>query len=287
MKIMSFESERGNVGDDFNLWVWPRLLPGVFDTDYSKIFIGIGSVLDHRFDEFGVKHVFGAGARSVETVPQLDDSWNVHCVRGPLTARALGLPQDVAITDPGILAAGFFERQLGATDVGLIPYFRSSHDEWKKVARSLNWRFISPREDVETFFAQLSGCKKVFTESLHGAIFADALRIPWVPYRSFSRVHEGSVSAFKWGDWLASMDLDVRLKNGPVIWDCPTNTPYSKIKSFAKRVLVVNRFMKELHNAQRPQLSCPTVSRKRRLRLLQELERFSAHGGSGPRSAPC
>src|SRR5439155_10040399 len=41
-------------------------------------------------------------------------------------------------------------------------------------------------------------------ESLHGAIVADALRVPWVPLRIRRNPH---TSPFKWEDWCSSMEL--------------------------------------------------------------------------------
>jgi succinoglycan biosynthesis protein ExoV len=37
---------------------------------------------------------------------------------------------------------------------------------------------------------------------MHGAIAADTLRVPWIPYRCST-----NIGTFKWQDWCASMDL--------------------------------------------------------------------------------
>jgi succinoglycan biosynthesis protein ExoV len=43
---------------------------------------------------------------------------------------------------------------------------------------------------------------------MHGAIIADALRIPWVPISAFNSRHEKDTHSFKWADWCGSVDVE-------------------------------------------------------------------------------
>ena len=51
--------------------------------------------------------------------------------------------------------------------------------------------------------AAIGSVSLVLTESLHGAIFADTMGIPWTPF-----VTSRNVSALKWVDWTLSVGLD-------------------------------------------------------------------------------
>jgi succinoglycan biosynthesis protein ExoV len=35
MKLFYFKDPAGNFGDDLNLWLWPKVLPGILDEDGS------------------------------------------------------------------------------------------------------------------------------------------------------------------------------------------------------------------------------------------------------------
>ena len=91
-----------NFGDELNPWLWPRVLgPRVLGDDGPWL-VGIGSLLGDvlPFPDGELKLVMGSGA-GYGTPPALDASWRIYAVRGPRTARLLGLPLDTVATDPG------------------------------------------------------------------------------------------------------------------------------------------------------------------------------------------
>src|SRR5690242_13980799 len=96
MKLLYWKGPGGetNFGDELNPWLWQRLLPGVFDEDDRTVFYGIGTVLGSVIKEESRKVdrrlVFGSGA-GYGQIPRMDRTWNIYCVRGPLTAQALAL----------------------------------------------------------------------------------------------------------------------------------------------------------------------------------------------------
>lgn len=241
MGLGYFKTSLGNVGDDLNLWLWPKMLPtwkiresNIID---ENVLVGIGSILDDRFNLASKKTVIGSGARSEASIPELDDSWEILFVRGPKTAKALSKYRVVEyITDPAILSANFFTQSKNPQAIGLIPYFRSNQQFWSDIADKLNWKFISPCLPLNEFMHELAQCEYVVTEAMHGAILADSLRIPWISYSSFTRYHEGETHSFKWNDWSESMKLNNSEIELPVIWNNK-----SGIKQYIKQKWIIQK----------------------------------------------
>lgn len=205
MKLYYFKAESGNFGDDLNLWLWPKLLPtNFFDDDASTIFVGIGTLLNHRIPAANKTVVFGAG-HGYGTKPILDSTWDIFCVRGPKTALELGLSPAYAITDPAILIYEFTRKAIFPISgrVGLLMHCDSvAYGQWDQLAKEAGLYFIDPRWDVDRVIRELGSCERIITEAMHGAIFADAMRIPWTPIIAYPHI-----SLFKWQDWTASLEL--------------------------------------------------------------------------------
>ncbi len=220
MKIFHWISPEGNVGDDLNLWMWPRLFGcDFFDGVSDPLFIGIGSVLDNRHEQAASRLVFGAGARSAATIPDISKpGWDVAFVRGPHTAAALGLGADRWISDPAILAPladpqfkakmpGRAPRVKGSR-IGFIPYYATHRRLSQAIADAAGFELIPATLDPERFFRRLLSCDAVITEAMHGAILADAFGVPWIPCRMYNVMQEGDTHIFKWSDWLDTLELN-------------------------------------------------------------------------------
>lgn len=58
---------------------------------------------------------------------------------------------------------------------------------------------------VPKILNQITRAKLAVTEAMHGAILANALRVPWIPVTT-----SPIINVFKWRDWTMSLGLDYR-----------------------------------------------------------------------------
>lgn len=208
MDVIYYQDPAGNFGDDLNAVLWKALLPPhVLQSERVRL-LGIGSI-------FNTETLERAGPSSVPTFvlgsgtsyghpPRSTEGLIVNAVRGPLTARVIGHPE-AAVTDGAILMAaapGFLPKVRSARDTVFIPHHKTLwRGHWRRVAQAAGMTFIDPRWSVEDVLKAMANAKLVVTEAMHGAIFADTLRIPWTPVVASPRI-----DAFKWRDWTLSMD---------------------------------------------------------------------------------
>ena len=214
MKLSYFNPVPPNFGDELNPLIWSRLLPpGFLDDDPSDLFLGIGSILGTPFPATARKHVLGSGHGGYGPLPDVSGpDWDIRWVRGPLTARALGLAPDLAITDAAILLRVIdLPAATGAARPCFMPHFQSlDRGNWPDVCRLAEVDFLDPGADPMQLLARMRGASVIVTEAMHGAIVADALRVPWIAVRPFDPQHH-----MKWQDWAQSLDLDLRWADLP------------------------------------------------------------------------
>lgn len=218
MRLLYAKLTPGNFGDELNAFLWPKLFPGLWSADDSIDFIGIGTILSPLVARSPrMKLVFGAGA-GYWRVPRIQANWKVYFVRGPLTASALGLPAQAAITDGAYCLALLDGYAAGGTATGpvvFMPHHKSEADvDWRSLCGDLAWTYVSPASPVDTVLQAMRGAKLIVAEAMHGAIIADHYRIPWVPVRYGFRSLD-----FKWRDWCASMSMEYRPVDLPPLLD--------------------------------------------------------------------
>lgn len=226
MLLYYHRDPKGNFGDDLNPWLWGRLLPGFFhggfphepklrdgSADGETLFVGIGTLLNRNIPERASKIVFGTGA-GYGPPPAVNGSWDISCVRGPLTAAMLGLDRSLAVTDPGILVRAI-DIQRGPTicRMSYMPHCSSARRaDWSKICEQVGIGFIDPRWPVERVLRGICSTEVLITEAMHGAIVADALRTPWLPVATRSTLE------LKWHDWCQSLGLEYKPVRMPALW---------------------------------------------------------------------
>ncbi|PIE39471.1 MAG: hypothetical protein CSA53_01380 [Gammaproteobacteria bacterium] len=210
MKLCYYHNDEKNFGDDLNAWLYPKLLPGIVDgfcahgDEYlaqnnreAAIIYGIGTVLDHRIPPHPVKHVLGSGVGYYHK-PELDERFRIHFVRGPKSATAIGLAPEIGINDPAIMLTRFIERPDPKHKYTLIMHCDTAKSGyWENIAKTCGFNYVDPRaDDPISVVQELISSEHVISESLHGAIIADAFGIPWLPISAMPHIN-----AFKWQDW--------------------------------------------------------------------------------------
>jgi succinoglycan biosynthesis protein ExoV len=161
--------------------------------------------------------------------------------------------------------------------------------DWKTLAERGGFHCIDPRDNVEKILAEIGQTELLLTEAMHGAIVADALRVPWIPIRLYDRFSE-----FKWRDWTQSLRLSLNVFDVPPIYERKLVSQKGLTHAFKKTVASIGlgkdkwkklrvpasddraidgslRFLKKLAQEQAPQLSEEKHLESLEGRLLEKL----------------
>jgi succinoglycan biosynthesis protein ExoV len=261
MKLIYYKADIGNFGDDLNKWLWPKIFGAdFFDDSKETCFVGIGSILNENSNlmqsvqTYPNKYIFGSGVRSINTNLKFDNSYNAIFYRGPFSALKMEGSADNFISDAAYAIAftGFYKRIMLENkkryEVSFIPYFRSeSKVDWKKMCLSKGWNYISPTDNnLELTLTEIAQSRHIITEAMHGAILADAFRVPWKRVRFHAHINETeAVSEFKWNDWLSSIGINCSYYK---------NLSHLPSKSFIKQRLFKSQLETEKYQSLRKQL---------------------------------
>ena len=209
MKLYYSYSYKGNFGDDLNPFLFPRMFPGLLDENQGELLVGIGTILNHKVPKEPFKYVFGSGFGYGGRPDFSSNRWKIYCVRGPHTAASLKLDRSLAATDPAALVSRYIPHFCGKpSGYGFIPHFESLDlGFWPEAASEAGLRFINPRASLHEVINGIQSCEVVITESLHGAIVSDCLRIPWIAVRPIVESHRK-----KWLDWASSLEINLHAK---------------------------------------------------------------------------
>ncbi|WP_427383665.1 polysaccharide pyruvyl transferase family protein [Janibacter sp. G56] len=142
--------------------------------------MGIGSLIEQLPDDFS-GDLWGTGL--LRGQPRTLPLARPLAVRGPLTKALLGITDDIALGDPGILVARHARRGRMRWRLGVLPHGLHRDDAGLRelaVRGGDDVRVIDVRSRPSAVIGQISHCGAVLTTSLHGLIVADALGIPAV-----------------------------------------------------------------------------------------------------------
>ncbi len=296
MEIFFYRGASPNFGDELNTWLWPRLLGEVFD-GAGDLFVGIGSNIVRGFAATRRKIIFGAGYGGYTALPELDHTWSFYFVRGKLTARALGLDEAFGIGDAGIYVRSCqIPRQRIEGGVAFIPHWESVWPgRWDEVCRLAGLHFIDPTNPVESVLSEIASSDYVITEAMHGAIIADALRVPWIAARP-KRAHR-----MKWHDWASALGMEIdwaRLPRSSLLeiaqQHAPAGSGLARTLACRRRVTTLLRdhtphwllqrtaeHLRAVSTSVEPRLSRDAAIESVHSRMLDQLHRFVRKEGVG------
>lgn len=169
-KLYYFRGARPNFGDELNSWLWPRLLPGFLDDASDELFLGIGAILNSSVPMAPRRIVFGSGYGYGEPPKLEPGKWRIHCVLGPRTAQALGLPDTLAVGDPAFLLRRMpLPRPTKQYLVSYMPHWESiDRGHWPLACAQADVHFIDPTAPVEQVVADLLASELVIAEGMRG-----------------------------------------------------------------------------------------------------------------------
>jgi succinoglycan biosynthesis protein ExoV len=211
MKLLYFQGDHPNFGDDLNPLLWPRLAPQLFQDGDADSFLGIGTIIGMVGADADRLHVFSSGAGYRTADAGLIARCRFWCVRGPLTARMLGLDADVALTDGAILTPAVLPAPPPQRDIVVVPHWETilagaGRNGWQTACQQAGMTLVSPVQPPALVVARIAAASLVLAESLHGAIVADSYGVPWIAFATSS-----NFSVFKWMDWTRSVGVPLRL----------------------------------------------------------------------------
>lgn len=216
MKPYFWESHHGNFGDDLNLWLWDFLLPGLRETHPETMLVGVGTVLNPDLLPRNIRKLVIGSGYGYGSPPDIRDpgEWDMRCVRGPLTASKLGLPEPMGIIDPAVMVTDMpeFQNLPKRYAKTFIPHWESAEfGIWKEACEPAGLTYLDPRGEAKSVIAAIAQSELIVAESMHGAILADAFRVPWVAV-STSR----AINSFKWTDWAQTVGVSYQPRYVPV-----------------------------------------------------------------------
>lgn len=275
MKLYYYRGKTPNFGDELNPWFWDQLLPGTITGHGESVLVGIGTLLNDGMPQAKRIAIFGTGVGYGTAVPVVEPHWTVYCVRGPLSARALALPDTAAVTDgAALLKTIYTPRVKKRWGIAFMPHAIHAHRGTMELCQRLSIGFISARMPVRQVLDEIAATELLITGAMHGAIVADALRVPWICAKMPGDA--AAASEFKWNDWCQSLGLTCRCHHLSPVWAAPERLTWpGRVRREAK-LRHVTRQLRRIANTVRPMLSDERRLEERVQELQQRLRLFRA-----------
>lgn len=210
---MYFKCPAGNFGDDLNEWIWDRLIPGWQQWDDDVTLFGVGTLINDR-SVAAYAHertlILGTGVGYGDVVKgSIPRSWDFRSVRGPRSARLLGLSEARGLIDPAVMISDFpeFQKNPKSDTPIFVPHHASvDRHDWSRLCRRFGLNYVSPNSDAVSVIQSIAKAPLVVAESMHAAIIAESFRVPWVPASIGPKFN-----AEKWIDFFESCGLEVEI----------------------------------------------------------------------------
>ncbi len=196
-----------NFGDALNPIIFHKLLPDFFDEDPAIEFSGIGSIIGLEMTKESKKRIIFSSGFAYGTLPKIDSVFDIVCVRGPLTAEALGIDKHLGIIDGAALLRELnFKKLTKKFKFSFMPHWESELKyPWRKLCDAAGIHYMSPTDDSLKTIDAILQSEVVIAEAMHAAIVADTLRTPWIPVKAYRGIND-----FKWNDWTKSVNLEYK-----------------------------------------------------------------------------
>lgn len=168
-----------NFGDDLTPQLLPRLgfVPLYREPRHASL-VGVGSLLEFLPRDW-TGSIWGTGLMddAAHALPQAV----VLAVRGPLTAERIGLRDEPAYGDPGLLVGRHIARPASDGRIAVVPH--GHHRGHERLARLTEHagdaaRTVNVHQRAIPAVRQIASARAVVTTSLHGLVTADAYGIP-------------------------------------------------------------------------------------------------------------
>lgn len=269
MKLFYF-SRYQNFGDSINPWFWSHYIKKEFSQESNQLFVGIGTLLNDQLPTNAEKiHIMGSGA-GYGKIPTDMKKWNIHCLRGPLTADSLGVDRQYAITDPAILINELVKiDSVKKHNCSFIPHVGIDSPRLRDHVEEAGIFYISPAGEPMDVIDEAKKSERIICSAMHGAILAEALRIPWYPVSNSTKILQ-----FKWSDWLQSMEIKANIQSIPTIWPQPSSGVRGKIVSKIKgQAFFIS--LKKIKDRGRFLLGKESILENRKERLKEVIYKFN------------
>jgi succinoglycan biosynthesis protein ExoV len=257
---------RPNFGDALNDVLWSKFIDVRLEKEAGsdEVFVGIGTLLNEHLPVAKRLHIFGTGLGYGSVAPESMRNWEVHFVRGPLTAKSLSLDPGLAISDPAILIHRT-EDLNRAKDIrcSFMPHHSLDSPRFRELCQEIDINYISPELPCDQVMDQLLRSEKLICSAMHGAIAAEALRIPWLPVVTHDAILES-----KWHDWAGSLEISVEFVRLPTIYQKVEASLKGRVVGCVKK-MACKRQLKSLARSGKFQLGSQRILEDR-LRWIEE-----------------
>ncbi|NDV91401.1 succinoglycan biosynthesis protein exov [Alteromonas sp. 345S023] len=276
MTVYYFKDSRGNVGDDLNALILRHFFDFDKCSNASYTLVGIGTLINNHLP-LSKEFIFFTTGYGYQKPPKFSDtSVSAIGLRGPMTLAKLRPflkenEKNIPLLDGAYLTPDLIPKNTTPEPnrVGLIPHVDSMQiGRWEEIAKRGQFYLIDPRWEPSKFIDALTSCTAVITEAMHGAILADAYRVPWTGFAAHSHINTD-----KWHDWSESLSIPLQINSVSPVFKGDEGQPFTtRIKNIIKRTAQKTR----LYNNN---WTLPPVARstnKDMERTLAELKQIAA-----------